>query len=141
MPKLQLKRKPHSTASGIYDNSVFQTGRINLQGDGDGIGIFIGSTQALTHENDLRTGITYNDAALLVNGGVLFGDDLYVEEGITTNGNLQIGMSGSAEQIVSLGLPVNDMAWRMRKLDETIRWEKFNMSSGEWDLMIRFSEC
>ena len=139
MPTLQLKRKPHSTASGIYDNSVFQTGRINLQGDNAGVGIFIGSTQAL--DGDLTLGVTYINASLLVAGGVYIEDHLYVEQGITTNGTLQLGITNSDEQIISMGLPVDDKAWRMRKLDETIRWEKYNTSSMEWDLMIRFSEC
>lgn len=141
MPILQLKKPPYSSASGIYDDSVFQTGRINLKGDLDGVGIFIGSTQSLTIYNDLRLGVTYNDAALLVAGGVLIDDHLYVESGITTNGNIQVGMTGSNEQVLTFGPPVDDKAWRMKKLDETIRWEKFNSTSGEWDLMIRFSEC
>ncbi len=141
MPILQLKKAPFSSASAIYDDSVFQTGRINLKGDLDGVGIFIGSTQSLTHENDLTLGVTYNDAALLVAGGVLIDDHLYVESGITTNGNIQVGMTGSDEQLITLGMPIDNNAWRMRKLDDTIRWEKFNTTSGEWDLMIRFSEC
>lgn len=141
MSKLQLKKPPYSSASGIYNDSVFETGRIKLNGDLNGIGIFIGSTQALTHENDLTTGVTNNNASLLVAGGVLIEDHLYVDAGITTNGDIQIGMTGSEEQILTMGMPIDDKAWRMRKLDETIRWEKFNTISGEWDLMIRFSEC
>ena len=66
MPTLQLKTKPYSSSTGIYDNSVFETGRITLNGDGNGIGIFIDSNLSLTHENDLTLGVTYNNTALLV---------------------------------------------------------------------------
>ena len=139
MPKLQLKTKPHSSATAIYDNSVFQTGRINLNGDNNGIGIFIGTSQALS--GDLTLGATYINAGLIVNGGAFIGEDLFVESDISTQGDIQIGLTGSDEQILSLGLPNDDKAWRMRKLDETIRWEKFNATSSEWELMVRFSEC
>lgn len=143
MAILQLKTKPYSSSSAIYDNSVFQTGRINLQGDqnGSGVGIFIESTLPLSVTGDLTQGVTYNSASLLVNGGVFIEDYLYVNSGITTNGDIQIGVTNSDTQTLTMGLPVDNKAWRMRKVDETIRWEKFNISSGEWDLMIRFSEC
>lgn len=139
MSRLQLKSKPHSSATAIYDDSTFETGRINLNGDVDGVGIFIGSTQSLI--GDLTEGITTSGGALLVNGGVLIDDHLYVEAGISTNGDVQIGMTGSDSQTLTLGLPIDDKAWRMVKLDETIRWEKFNSITQQWDLMIRFSEC
>lgn len=141
MPKLQLKTKPHSSATAIYDNSVFETGRITLNGDSNGIGIFIGSSQSLGITGDFTQGITYNTASLMVNGGAFIDEHLYVNSGISTNGDIQIGMSGSDTQTLTMGLPLDDKAWRMRKVDETIRWEKFDTTSGQWDLMIRFSEC
>ncbi len=137
-PVLQLKKNPYSSASGIYDNSIFETGRIILNGVNNGIGLFIGSTQTLTHENNLTLGVSYNSASLMVAGDVLIDKYLYVESGITTNGDIQIGMTGSTEQNLTLGL---DNPWRMKKINDTIRWEKFNSLSQEWDLMIRFSEC
>jgi len=139
MAKLQLKTKPHSSATAIYDNSVFTTGRVNFQGDDNGIGVFIGTSQALT--GDFTQGITYTTGALLVNGGVFIDNYLYVESGITTNGDIQIGATGSETQTLTMGAPIDDKAWRMRKVDETIRWEKFNTTLDEWELMIRFSEC
>lgn len=135
--KLQLKTNPHSTGSAIYDNSIFETGRINLNGDLNGVGIYIGSTQVL--DGDL-SGITTTSGALLVNGGVFIEDHLYVKSGITTNGDIQIGSTNSETQTITMG-PLNDKSWRMRKIGETIQWEKFNENSSEWDLMIRFSEC
>jgi hypothetical protein len=141
MPRLQLKTKPHSSATGIYDNSVFETGRITLNGDPNGIGIFIGSTEALSITGVYTEGVTYNTAALMVAGGAMIDDHLYVDAGISTNGDIQIGMTGSEEQILSLGLPFDDKAWRMYKLDETIRWEKYDTASQQWELMIRFSKC
>ena len=134
MPTLQLKTKPYSSSTGIYDNSVFQTGRITLNGDSNGVGIIIGTSQPLSLDGDFTQGITYNTGALIE-------DHLYVDAGISTNGDVQIGMTGSEEQIVTLGLPFDDKAWRMRKLDETIRWEKYDTTSQQWELMIRFSEC
>ena len=125
MPKLQLKTKPHSSATAIYDNSTFETGRININGDLDGIGIFIGSTQSIS--GDISLGITYIDASLVVSGGAFFNDNLYVESGITSNEQVQLG--------------IDDDAWRMRKVNDTIRWEKYNTTLNDWELMIRFSEC
>ena len=125
MPQLQLKTKPHSSATAIYDNSTFETGRININGDLDGIGIFIGSTQSIS--GDISLGITYIDASLVVSGGAFFNDNLYVESGITSNEQVQLG--------------IDDDAWRMRKVNDTIRWEKYNTTLNDWELMIRFSEC
>lgn len=139
MPTLQLKTKPYSSATGIYDNSTFTTGRINLQGDNLGTGIFINSTEPLS--GDYTLGVTYASGALLVDGGVFIEDKLYVESGITTNGDIQIGITGSNIQTLTMGLPFDDKTWRMRKVDETIRWEKYDSLTQSWELMIRFSKC
>ena len=141
MARLQLKTKPHSSATAIYDNSVFETGMIRFNGDSNGVGIIVGTSEPLSITGIYTEGITYNTAALLVNGGAFIDDHLYVDAGISTNGNIQIGMTGSNEQILSLGLPFDDKAWRMYKLDETIRWEKYDTTSQQWELMIRFSKC
>lgn len=134
--RLQLKAKPHSSSTAIYHDSVFETGQITLHGNGSGNGIFIDTSQDLIV--NLSNGITSSSGGLLVNGGVLIDNELYVDNDITTNGNIQIG-TGTSEQILTMG--TSGDAWRMKKINETIRWEKYNSGLGIWELMIRFSEC
>lgn len=137
---LQLKTKPFSSASGIYSNSVFETGSITLHGNTNGIGIFIDSGQDVI--GDLVSGITYiTHGALIVKGGVYMNNELYVNSDLTTNGNIQIGATFNTEQTLTMGITNTNDSWRMKKIDNTIRWEKFNTDINDWELMIRFSEC